>query len=662
MNTDNENLHEALDRYICGFRRYIIEDTARIDFVSANLCELTGYSRSELSGGDDMYAAIVHPADRHIYEELKERLCLHKLPRSAEYRIVRKDGGVIYVRDTVTVENRQGQTYGYASLADITAVKLENENLRFLNDTVPCGMLKYTCEKTPKVTFMNQKMKEIMRIPEPRAGELDYSEIYRESVLFAIPMEYRRAFSRFLKQVHISDKPLSGEITVIRCDGTRVRLFGWITKASDGDGNEEFQSVCMDITEKYRLRRSGETQRYVKAISEVYDKIYEYDLLNRTVRYVWGNTVTFENMKNYNMHMEDATEEWISHRVAKEDREEMRKFFSALFSRANYGKKYRPPQIRYGLITGDGVQKYTGTILKIDTDLLLFCCKKEQEDSEIDMLRNENISLQNRNENMQEIFMRYTDGAAAFEVTGEMVTPLYSSDNVCEFFGFTKEEWRVLMNERTTLKEFVMRSSVDYERFRELLDRGEAEFIYYDLTSGEEKRIKAICSQQHSEGVAPRYVLLYKMADSAVRNEDAVRVTIRTFGYFDVFINGKPVVFRNKKAKELLALLVDRRGGFVTSEEAIGYLWEDETANTVTMARYRKEALRLKNALEEYGIDDIIESVDGKRRIVPERVECDLYDFLAKKDGAEQLFKGSYLTNYSWGEMTLGELMHTKEN
>ena len=74
------------------------------------------------------------------------------------------------------------------------------------------------------------------------------------------------------------------------------------------------------------------------------------------------------------------------------------------------------------------------------------------------------------------------------------------------------------------------------------------------------------------------------------------------------------------------------------------------------MSRYRKVALRLKNTLEEYGISDIVESVDGKRRIVMEKVQCDLYNYLSGKEEYAQLFKGSYLTNYSWSETTLGEL------
>ena len=159
--------------------------------------------------------------------------------------------------------------------------------------------------------------------------------------------------------------------------------------------------------------------------------------------------------------------------------------------------------------------------------------------------------------------------------------------------------------------------------------------------------------------------MLYPVEDSSENDSPALpenrTVSIRTFGYFDVFVGDTPIAFRNKKSKELFALLVDRKGGYVTSEEAIGFLWEDEPANTLTLSRYRKVALRLKSTLDEYGISDVVESVDGKRRIVMEKVDCDLYNYLSGREEYSQLFKGSYLTNYSWGENTLGELIGSQE-
>ncbi len=134
-------------------------------------------------------------------------------------------------------------------------------------------------------------------------------------------------------------------------------------------------------------------------------------------------------------------------------------------------------------------------------------------------------------------------------------------------------------------------------------------------------------------------------------------IYIRTFGYFDVFVNDKPIVFRHEKSKELLALLVDRKGGVLTSREAISCLWEDEPVDKTTQARFRKVAMRLKYILEEYGIADIVETVNGKRRLVADKVSCDLFDYLDDTKRDSNPFNGSYMTGYSWGEFTLAELV-----
>ena len=217
---------------------------------------------------------------------------------------------------------------------------------------------------------------------------------------------------------------------------------------------------------------------------------------------------------------------------------------------------------------------------------------------------------------MQELVARFTDGVAAFELKNGFVTPLYASENVCEFFGFAEDEWLALMEKGATYEDFTAHSGTKYEDFKELLRNGEAEFAYFDLKTQTERKIKAICSQKSPGGSALRYVMLYQLdvRESAVSGEEAVKpaVSIRTFGYFDVFVGEKPIAFRNKKAKELFALLADRRGGYITSEEAISFLWEDEPVSPVTLSRYRKVALRLKNTLEEYGIPEVMETVDRK--------------------------------------------------
>lgn len=655
------NMNDILSLGISGFHQYVLTDPVHIGYASKNLCDMLGITEDELlSETEDKYALMVHPADRETYSEFLNNMKQKEQTLKAEYRLIKKSGEVIYVCDTVTVKkDSDGILSGYSVLTDITEIKKKNDNLQFLNETIPCGFLKYTCEKQPKVTYINRQMMEFLRFPEAKEGELDYLELFKANIFLMIPMEERRRFSLYLNRVYSAGTPLAGEMTILRCDGTRAYMFGWVTKCVNEQGVEEFQSVCIDITERHQAKKANETRRYLKALTDVYDKIFEYDLGANTVKCLYSsNSPMFKWLENIPMQMEDATEKWISGTVVDEDRDRLRSFFKDFCQKKLYKPDARPPRITYRAQSSSGdIKTYGGIFLKMDNSVSLYCCRSVQDDKEADYLRNENVSLK---ENMHELVMRFTDGVAAFEVKDGYVTPLYASDNVCEFFGFTKEEWLPLMKKSTPIKDFVARSDAAYEEIVELLKNGEAEFTYFDLKSETERRIKAICSHKSPSSSSPRYIMLYNVEDTGTEKGLSLpenrTVSIRTFGYFDVFVGDKAVAFRNKKSKELFALLVDRRGGFVSSEEAISFLWEDELVNSVTLARYRKVALRLKNILEEYGISDVMETVDGKRRIVTEKVRCDLYDYLSGKEEYAQLFKGNYLTNYSWGENTLAEL------
>ena len=113
-------------------------------------------------------------------------------------------------------------------------------------------------------------------------------------------------------------------------------------------------------------------------------------------------------------------------------------------------------------------------------------------------------------------------------------------------------------------------------------------------------------------------------------------IVVRLFGSFGLSVDGRAINIRSEKAQELLALLVERRGSFVSSREAIAMLWECEPSEK-TRARYRKTASRLMSELGRNGIDYIVESDRGARRIVPECIKCDYYDY---RDGAGGLPTG----------------------
>ena len=143
--------------------------------------------------------------------------------------------------------------------------------------------------------------------------------------------------------------------------------------------------------------------------------------------------------------------------------------------------------------------------------------------------------------------------------------------------------------------------------------------------------------------------------------QEQKRVTVQTFGYLNILIDGEPVVFEHEKAKELLAVLIDRQGKFVSSGEIISCLWEDEAVNENTQSRCRKAAYHLRRILEAYGLNDLLESTPkGYRRIRTEMIDCDLYHYLNGEEAYVNRFRGAYMSDYSWAEQTLTMLVYGK--
>lgn len=662
MTKPNAFFEKVMREQLNGFHQYRFGESIRLEYVSQNLCRMLGYEQAELLSDDgSLYVQAIYACDREGYLAFLREAAAELGNRTFEYRMVKKDGGLIFFSDTiVTVDAEDGTRLGISILTDITHLKTANENLRFLNETMSCGFLKYTCEKQPKITYINDHMLEILHLKKGKDGEIDYLELYRQNIYFMIPMEERRRFALYLNRVYTYGAPLAGEIIVQRADGTKGCLFGWVTKTVNEQGQEEFQSVCMDISERYYQKKSEEISRYLQALTDVYDMIFEYDLAEGTVKCLYGEKSSmFKWLQGIPMQMKEATEKWIDSTVFEEDKETVRRYFENLIENKFSNSASALAQIDYRALSSRGqLETYSGIVIKIEENLHLFCCRNKAEQDINQQLINENKTLKNMNENMQGFVMQFTEGVAAFEIKEGMVTPLYGSGNVYQFFGVTEEEWVAMMKQKNPIKDFIARSPATYEAVNELLKNGEAEFTYFDLNIKTERRIKAICSQRSADGSETRYIMLYNLDRKTGENKQPEKkpVYIRTFGYFDVFVGERSVAFRSEKAKELLALLVDRRGGYISSDEAISFLWPEEPASAVTLSRYRKVALRLKNILEEYGIADIVESVDGKRRIAGEKVQCDLYDYLTGKEEFAPLFKGSYLSNYSWGESTLGEL------
>ena len=134
-------------------------------------------------------------------------------------------------------------------------------------------------------------------------------------------------------------------------------------------------------------------------------------------------------------------------------------------------------------------------------------------------------------------------------------------------------------------------------------------------------------------------------------------LTIQCFGNFEVFYNGEILPFKRKKAKEFLAVLIDRNGAGLTAKQICAILFPEDTDDTKNAAYLRQLVLDLKNALKAVHAEEVLQHETPYYRIDTNLVKCDYLSFL--ETGKPQ-FHGEYMTQYSWAETTCAMLQFKK--
>ena len=164
--------------------------------------------------------------------------------------------------------------------------------------------------------------------------------------------------------------------------------------------------------------------------------------------------------------------------------------------------------------------------------------------------------------------------------------------------------------------------------------------------------------QLHASGYLMKPINREKLASeveyalSGRNRGKASNVFAKTFGNFDLLVDGRPLVFKRSKSKELLSYLVDRHGGNVSRPEAFAVLWEDTFYDRAMQKQMDVVIRSLRSTLEEAGVGEIFEIQSGWMRILPERMDSDLFRFLDGNREAIQEYRGEYMSAYSWASQT----------
>ena len=162
----------------------------------------------------------------------------------------------------------------------------------------------------------------------------------------------------------------------------------------------------------------------------------------------------------------------------------------------------------------------------------------------------------------------------------------------------------------------------------------------------------------HAQGYLLKPISKEKLAeeiDYALSAKAPVRyphLYARTFGEFNLLIDGKPVHFARSKSEELLAYLIDKRGAGVSRSVVFAALYEDALYDRKMQKQLDVIIRSLRETLVQNGADGLFQMKAGKLWVNTEMFECDLYRLLDGDADAVNSFRGEYMSSYSWASMT----------
>ena len=134
------------------------------------------------------------------------------------------------------------------------------------------------------------------------------------------------------------------------------------------------------------------------------------------------------------------------------------------------------------------------------------------------------------------------------------------------------------------------------------------------------------------------------------------KLQVQCFGNFEVSYDGAPLHFKYRKAKEFMAYLVHKNGAGCSVQELAAVLYEDLDDSPSLQSQLRTLISELKKTLKDVGQEDVLYRQRGVISILPDKISCDYYNFLAGKEKAARKYTGEYMAQYPWADATAAYL------
>lgn len=283
------------------------DDDFTIEWVSDGLCELLDYAdTNELyRASNGTVRGFVVPEDYDAMLAQTKAALKRKDTYSAEYRVRKKDGGVLWVADFgKRVVSDQGTPLIYCFISDISEKKEREQQIMEFNqevaqqahfltqlyNTVPCGILQFEPMPPYAIVSVNRMVWEFYGY--------ESEAVFRAAVLdpFQLVLEQERAHIRSVADgLVLNGSPATYTRGSVRQDGNRVWINVVMERLLNANGQDVIQVVFTDVTNIHLLQQEREQAQLLEnrllqtAIQTAYPLIVSVNLTRDTYQCIVEN-------------------------------------------------------------------------------------------------------------------------------------------------------------------------------------------------------------------------------------------------------------------------------------------------------------------------------------------------------------------------------------
>jgi PAS domain S-box-containing protein len=232
-----------------------VDETSYALYVSPAIVDLLGYPIEEWMEKPRLFDEILHPIDRDDVLDAITKAKADGSPYEAEYRLLRHDGDIIWVRDrAVTVRNSSGRPLHWQGfLVDVTARKHAEARFRTLAEQLPLITYIDTPYSTDEAaSYVSPQVEDILGYT---LEEWQSTQTFFVDHLHPDDSERVRAAQRAARE---SGTPLDIEYRFLAKDGRTVWLQDSYTIVRDETGRPWYaQGYALDVS----ARKQAEADR-----------------------------------------------------------------------------------------------------------------------------------------------------------------------------------------------------------------------------------------------------------------------------------------------------------------------------------------------------------------------------------------------------------------